>query len=161
MIGEDEPQEEVRVSAESVPDRTDFSYSVVIPVYNSEAIVADDRRAGRRGLRARPACDYEIVLVNDGSPDRSWSVISDRAARHARTSSRSTCCKNYGQHNANLAGLRSRTGDYVITMDDDLQNPPDQALLLIDAALAGSHDVVFGEFEPQAGDAASAGSAAR
>ena len=54
--------------------------------------------------------------------------------------------RNYGQHNANLAGLREATGDYVITMDDDLQNPPDQALLLIDKAMKG-HDVVFGRFE--------------
>ena len=54
--------------------------------------------------------------------------------------------KNYGQHNANLAGFRESTGDYVITMDDDLQNPPDQALLLIDEALMAG-DVVFGKFE--------------
>ena len=49
--------------------------------------------------------------------------------------------RNYGQHHANLAGLRESTGDFVITMDDDLQNPPDQVLLLIDKALEG-HDVV-------------------
>src|SRR5262249_48463524 len=54
--------------------------------------------------------------------------------------------KNYGQHHANLAGFMESRGDYVITMDDDLQNPPDQALLLIDKALEG-HDVVFGEFD--------------
>jgi glycosyltransferase involved in cell wall biosynthesis len=54
--------------------------------------------------------------------------------------------KNYGQHHANLAGLRAASGDYVITMDDDLQNPPDQALLLIEEAMTGK-DVVFGEFE--------------
>ena len=53
--------------------------------------------------------------------------------------------KNYGQHHANLAGLRESSGDYVITMDDDLQNPPDQALLLIDEAMTGK-DLVFGEF---------------
>jgi len=54
--------------------------------------------------------------------------------------------KNYGQHHANVAGMRQATGDYVITMDDDLQNPPDQALLLIERAMEG-HDVVFGRFE--------------
>ena len=58
--------------------------------------------------------------------------------------------KNYGQHHANLAGLREATGDYVITMDDDLQNPPDQALLLIDEAMTGK-DVVFGRVRAQAG----------
>ena len=54
--------------------------------------------------------------------------------------------RNYGQHNANLAGFREVTGDYVITMDDDLQNPPDQIRLLIDEAMKG-RDVVFGAFE--------------
>ena len=92
---------------------------------------------------------YEIVLVNDGSPDRSWSVISE-IARTTPHVVALNLLKNYGQHHANLAGFMESTGDYVITMDDDLQNPPDQALLLIDAALQG-HDVVFGEFEPQAG----------
>ena len=53
---------------------------------------------------------------------------------------------NYGQHHANVVGMRESTGDYVITMDDDLQNPPDQALLLIERAMEG-HDVVFGRFE--------------
>ncbi len=144
MIREDEPQEEMRVSAETVPDRTAFSYSVVIPVYNSEAIVGQTVTRvvevfEGAGLR------YEIILVNDGSPDRSWSVISE-IARTTPHVVALNMLKNYGQHHANLAGFMESTGDYVITMDDDLQNPPDQALLLIDAALQG-HDVVFGEFD--------------
>jgi glycosyltransferase involved in cell wall biosynthesis len=145
MIREDEQQKEVRVSAEAGPDRTDFSYSVVIPVFNSQAIVAETISRvvevfEEAGLR------YEIVLVNDGSPDRSWSVISE-IARTTPHVVALNLLKNYGQHHANLAGFMESTGDYVITMDDDLQNPPDQALLLIDAALAGRHDVVFGEFD--------------
>jgi polyisoprenyl-phosphate glycosyltransferase len=144
MIREDEPQEEMGVSAETVPDRTDFTYSVVIPVYNSEKIVGETVTRvvevfEGAGLR------FEIVLVNDGSPDRSWAVISE-IARTTPHVVALNLLKNYGQHHANLAGFMESTGDYVITMDDDLQNPPDQALLLIDAALEG-HDVVFGEFE--------------
>ena len=54
--------------------------------------------------------------------------------------------RNYGQHHANLAGLRETTGDFVITMDDDGQNPPDQVPLLVGTAMQG-HDVVFGAFE--------------
>jgi glycosyltransferase involved in cell wall biosynthesis len=54
--------------------------------------------------------------------------------------------KNYGQHHANLAGLRETTGDFVITMDDDGQNPPDQLPMLVGAAMQG-HDVVFGAFD--------------
>ena len=124
--------------------REDFLSSIVIPVYNSERIVGDtvDRVVDvftQAGLR------FELILVNDGSPDDSWGVISERASRHEQVVALDLM-RNYGQHYANLAGLTEARGDYVITMDDDLQNPPDQALLLIDAAMAG-HEVVFGQFE--------------
>ncbi len=126
------------------PDPADFTYSIVIPVFNSAGVVATtiDRTAEvfeNAGLR------YQIVLVNDGSNDGSWGVIAEQA----RTSPHLVALnllRNYGQHHANLAGMRESTGDYVITMDDDLQNPPDQALLLIAEAMRG-HDVVFGRFE--------------
>ncbi len=125
-------------------DRSDFSYSIVIPVYNSSRIVGEtvDRVLqvfGEAGLR------HELILVNDGSPDSSWDVIAAKAAEHPNVVALDLL-HNYGQHYANTAGLRESTGDYVITMDDDLQNPPDQALVLIDSAMQG-HDVVFGEFE--------------
>ncbi|HEV7875361.1 MAG TPA: glycosyltransferase, partial [Nocardioides sp.] len=89
--------------------------------------------------------DHEVILVNDGSSDRSWDVIAEKA-RTTPNVIALDLLKNYGQHHANLAGLRAASGDYVITMDDDLQNPPDQALLLIEEAMTGK-DVVFGEFE--------------
>jgi glycosyltransferase involved in cell wall biosynthesis len=72
-------------------------------------------------------------------------VIAERARRSPHVVALDLL-RNYGQHHANLAGLRESTGDFVVTMDDDLQNPPDQVLLLIDKALEG-HDVVFGRFE--------------
>jgi glycosyltransferase involved in cell wall biosynthesis len=123
---------------------SDFCYSIVIPVFNSVDIVGTtvDRIVEVfEGNKLR----YELILVNDGSKDGSWDVIADRA-RHSKHVVAVNLLRNYGQHHANLAGLREATGDYVITMDDDLQNPPDQALVLIGAALEG-HDVVFGRFE--------------
>jgi glycosyltransferase involved in cell wall biosynthesis len=125
-------------------DREGFTYSIVIPVYNSEEIVGEtvDRVVQtftEAGLR------HQLVLVNDGSSDRSWDIISERAQRVPGVVALDLM-KNYGQHYANLAGLREANGDYVITMDDDLQNPPDQALVLIDKAMEG-HEVVFGQFE--------------
>ena len=125
-------------------DRRSFSYSIVIPVYNSEEIVGEtvDRVVEvftRAGLR------HEVVLVNDGSQDSSWQVIAERAERTPGVVALDMM-KNYGQHYANIAGLRETSGDFVITMDDDLQNPPDQALLLIDKAMEG-HEVVFGQFD--------------
>jgi len=134
-------------SPDQTLDRASFVYSIVIPVFNSDQIVGDtiDRVLEvftAAGLR------YELILVNDGSTDGSWGVISERAARLPGVVALDLL-KNYGQHYANLAGLTQSTGDYVITMDDDLQNPPSEALVLIDKAMAG-HEVVFGEFEQKA-----------
>ena len=127
-----------------LPARESFTYSVVIPVYNSAEIVGETvdrvvRTFTEAGLR------HQVVLVNDGSSDGSWEIIAERA-RTTPGVLALDLMKNYGQHYANLAGLREATGDWVITMDDDLQNPPDQALVLIDKALEG-HEVVFGQFE--------------
>ncbi len=121
-----------------------FTYSIVVPVYNSAAIVGDTvdqivAELEQQGLA------YELILVNDGSSDNSWQVIADKARANERIVALNLL-RNYGQHNANMAGLRESTGDYVVTMDDDLQNPPDQVRLLIDEAMTG-RDVVFGRFE--------------
>jgi polyisoprenyl-phosphate glycosyltransferase len=121
-----------------------FRYSVVVPVFNSEAVVGRTiDRIVATFEEARLA--YEVILVNDGSQDGSWEVIAGRARANPHLVALNLL-RNYGQHHANLAGFREATGDFVITMDDDLQNPPDQALVLIDAAMRGN-DVVFGRFE--------------
>jgi polyisoprenyl-phosphate glycosyltransferase len=136
------------LSAEAQPaprlDRRSFTYSIVVPVFNSAEIVGEtvDRIVE---VFEREQLSYEVILVNDGSSDRSWDVIAAKARANPHVIALDLL-RNYGQHHANLAGFRESTGDYVITMDDDLQNPPDQALLLIDEAMTGK-DVVFGEFE--------------
>ncbi|MBA2696034.1 MAG: glycosyltransferase family 2 protein [Actinobacteria bacterium] len=126
-------------------DPSSFRYSIVIPVYNSEQIVASTIDRVVETFTAA-GFDFELICVNDGSPDGSWQVISERAEATPGVLALDLM-KNYGQHYANLAGLIEATGDYVITMDDDLQNPPDQALVLIEAAVSGGHEVVFGQFE--------------
>ena len=124
-----------------------FSYSVVIPVFNSEPIVATtiDRTVA---FFESHGFSYEVILVNDGSTDGSWDVLRRAPARypHVRVIN---LLRNYGQHNANLCGLRRATGDYVITMDDDLQNPPEEIIHLIEKAMTGP-DVVFGQFRHKA-----------
>ncbi|HEX7739527.1 MAG TPA: glycosyltransferase family 2 protein [Marmoricola sp.] len=125
-------------------DRSDFLYSLVVPVFNSEQIVGRTidtivSTFTEAGLR------YQLVLVNDGSSDGSWDIVAERTEGNPQIVA-VNLLRNYGQHHANLAGLRETTGDFVITLDDDLQNPPDQALLLIDEAMTGK-DVVFGRFE--------------
>ena len=74
------------------------------------------------GVFAADGLDLELVLVNDGSRDDSWAVVRDKV-RTIPGAVAVNLLKNYGQHHANLAGLRETTGDYVITMDDDGQNP--------------------------------------
>jgi polyisoprenyl-phosphate glycosyltransferase len=125
-------------------DPTDFTYSIVIPVYNSEPLVGEtvDRVVK---VFTEAGLEHEVILVNDGSHDRSWEVIADRARTYPQVTA-INLLRNYGQHHANLAGFRESTGNFVITMDDDLQNPPEEALKLIDKAMDG-HDVVFGQFE--------------
>jgi glycosyltransferase involved in cell wall biosynthesis len=135
--------EAARPSAEAA-DRRSFSYSVVIPVFNSVDLVG--ATIGRIvEVFEGAALRYQLVLVNDGSRDGSWEVIAEAARTNPHVVA-INLLQNYGQHHANVAGFREANGDFVITMDDDLQNPPEEALTLIDEAMYG-WDVVFGRFE--------------
>lgn len=122
----------------------DLRISVVIPVYNSADIIGRTVDRTRSVFEALP-WELELILVNDGSADRSWSVIEGLASEDKQIIS-IDLLKNFGQHNANLCGIREATGDYLITMDDDLQNPPEEIERLVTAAIDGGHDVVFGRF---------------
>lgn len=122
--------------------------SVVIPVYNSAGIVTATVGEVRAVLAAR-SLDGEVVLVDDGSGDDSWRVIAALAAHHDDIVA-IRLLRNYGQHNANLAGFRATRGDWVVTMDDDGQNPAEEIPRLLAAARDGDHDVVFGRFHRKA-----------
>jgi len=118
-------------------------YSVVIPVYNSERIVADTVARTRAFFESRKL-RFELILVNDGSLDGSWRVISGLARADKRVKA-INLLRNYGQHAANLCGFRHASGDWLVTMDDDLQNPPEEIVHLIGKAAEG-HDLVLGRF---------------
>lgn len=119
-------------------------YSIVIPVYNSEKIV---KKTVEQILAVADQYNYnfEIMLVNDSSPDDSWGVISKLAQKHENVRS-INLLKNYGQHTAILAGFNYAQGDYIITIDDDLQNPPNEIVSLIRKVKEGDFDLVFGKF---------------
>lgn len=121
------------------------TYSVVIPVFNSRDIVASTVHDVVAFFERRDE-PFEIVLVNDGARDGSWEVIAGLAAADPRIVA-VRLLRNYGQHSANLAGFEEARGTWVVTMDDDGQNPPDDIANLIAAAEAGGHDVVFGRFD--------------
>lgn len=120
------------------------SLSVVVPVYNSAGTLAELHgrlRAVLEGLGA----DYEIVLVNDGSADSSWDSVVELAAGDERVHGLNLM-RNYGQHNALLAGVRAARNDVIVTLDDDLQNPPEEISKLL-AKLDEGFDVVYGYAE--------------
>ena len=119
-------------------------YSIVVPVFNSEGVVGTtvDRIVG---FMRSEGHEFEVILVNDGSPDGSWNVIREKARTYPEVVA-IDLLHNYGQHVANLCGFSNATGDYVITMDDDLQNPPEEIRKLIAGAAEG-HDLVIGRFK--------------
>src|SRR5258707_166891 len=122
------------------------SISVVTPVYNGEASVGElCRRLGE--VLPRIAVQHEIILVNDGSRDRSWEMISELCSRSPVVRGLNLM-RNYGQHNALLCGIRAAKYDLVVTMDDDLQHPPEEIPRLL-ARLEEGFDVVYGT--PKAG----------
>ncbi len=117
--------------------------SVVIPCYYSERMIAEVVQLTRDEL-VRAGYEYEFVLVNDGSKDGTFREITalGEQDRHVRGID---LMRNFGQHNAIMAGLREVTGDVVLLMDDDMQTHPSQCLALIDALVDGV-DVVFATF---------------
>jgi undecaprenyl-phosphate 4-deoxy-4-formamido-L-arabinose transferase len=85
---------------------------------------------------------YEVILVNDDSPDRSWEVIESLARKYPCVRG-IDLMRNYGQHNATLCGVRLSRYEAVITMDDDLQHPPEEIHFLLEK-LGEGFDVVYG-----------------
>jgi undecaprenyl-phosphate 4-deoxy-4-formamido-L-arabinose transferase len=93
------------------------------------------------------AKDYELILVNDGSRDQSWRVIQRLAAEQAWVCG-INLMRNYGQHNALLCGIRAARFEILVTMDDDLQHPPEEIHKLM-AKLDEGFEVVYGYPEHQ------------
>lgn len=126
-----------------------FSISVVIPVYNSEDSLVE---LTARLQKLLPSCSnaYEIILVNDGSRDQSWQVIKDLVVTHSFIYG-INLMRNYGQHNALLCGIRAARHEVIITMDDDLQNPPEEIPKLLEK-LAEGYDVIYGTPENEQHD---------
>jgi glycosyltransferase involved in cell wall biosynthesis len=117
------------------------SISIIVPVYNSEGTLEELHRRLREVLDGLDA-DYELILVNDGSADASWDRIAEIAAADDRVRGLNLM-RNYGQHNALLAGIRAARHEVAITLDDDLQNPPEEIPKLL-AKLDEGFDVVYG-----------------
>jgi glycosyltransferase involved in cell wall biosynthesis len=115
--------------------------SVVIPVYKSQETLPELVQRLDKVL-SQAAGKYEVILVNDDSPDGSWEVI-ERLAELFACVRGVDLLRNYGQHNATLCGIREARYEAIVTMDDDLQHPPEEIPQLLEKLEEG-FDVVYG-----------------
>ncbi len=116
--------------------------SVVVPVYNSQETLRkliEELASTLRGI------EYEVVLVNDGSQDQSLSICCEIASENQRVLL-VNLARNFGQHNAIMAGLKHARGDWIVLIDDDLQHPPGEIPKLLQEASKG-YDVVYGKYK--------------
>jgi glycosyltransferase involved in cell wall biosynthesis len=127
----------IRVRAGDLP----AGMSAIVPVHRSEAILPLLIPRLTAALEAiGPA--HEIILVDDGSADGSWGVIAAAARQDSRIRG-IRLMRNFGQHNALLVGIRQARYRHIVTLDDDLQNPPEEIHLLLER-LTDDVDVVYG-----------------
>jgi len=118
--------------------------SCVIPCYRSVNTLGPVVAEIGKTMASRPGTDYEIILVNDNPPDETWDLILRLQREDPRI--HGICfSRNFGQHAALMAGYRQVTGDAVVSLDDDGQNPPSQMFRLLDA-LDSRHDIVYADY---------------
>lgn len=118
-------------------------YSVIIPVYNSENTIEElcDRVIALFEYMGLPV---EVIMVNDGSSDKSWECIKRLAIKHSGKLRGLNLSRNCGQHKALLCGIKNSRGDFAVTIDDDLQYHPEDIALLIASQQKSNSDVVYG-----------------
>ena len=115
------------------------SLSVIVPVFNSSSTL---RILVQTIDAALPGIEKELILINDGSKDGSWAVICDLSNEFTWVRG-INLMRNYGQHNALLCGIRAAHNEIIVTIDDDLQNPPEEVPKLL-SKLSEDYDVVYG-----------------
>ena len=127
----------------SAGDAGELELSVVVPVYNSQATIPLLLQRLTQALGALTP-HYEIILVEDGGPDGSWAVIEQQRARYREHLVAVQLMSNFGQHNALMCGLSLARGRFIVTMDDDLQNPPEEIGRMLQRIREGGFDLVYG-----------------
>ena len=125
--------------------RGDKEISVVMPVFRSAASIRPLVERVLAVLRASGK-SHEVLLIDDGSPDDSWRALTELQSEHPEEIVAVQLMRNYGQHNALMCGFRHCRGRYVITMDDDGQNPPEEIPRLLQKIQTEDWDLVYGSY---------------
>jgi undecaprenyl-phosphate 4-deoxy-4-formamido-L-arabinose transferase len=122
-----------------------MKYSIVIPVYNAEETLPT-LIEGIVSFFQPWESDFEIITIDDGSSDNSWNQLKNLKLKFPQVKA-FRLAKNFGQHNATLCGILSSTGDFIITMDDDLQQSPVDIYKLIETQHKTGADIVYGIYQ--------------
>ncbi len=123
--------------------------SIVIPVYNSEKTIKEVVNEVEIAVsKLNSKFELEIILVNDYSKDNSLEACKN-ICKNKPFVKLISFSKNFGQHNALMAGIKIASGDYIISMDDDLQTPPNEMGKLIDELEKNNYDVVFAKYKTE------------
>jgi len=123
----------------------DFKISIVIPVYNAEKTIG--ALVAKLVDFLSPQNNLEIILVNDRSRDKTEDICIALYERYRNLLKFYSLSKNVGEHGAVMAGLNKSTGEYVVIMDDDFQNPVEEVPRLINEALRSGNDVIYSYYE--------------
>lgn len=122
-------------------------YSVVVPVYNSEHTLTELYTRLEKVFRETVQEPFELILVDDGSKDRSYQIMEELRQKDPRVKI-IQMARNFGQHPALLCGFSHAEGDFIITMDDDLQHPPEEIPKLINTIRERDDvDVIIASYE--------------
>lgn len=121
-------------------------YSVVIPVYNGSKSIQElsDRLIA---FFKSTSYSFELIFVDDKSLDNSWEIISEIKKQNISIVTGVRLSRNFGQHIATCSGFKNTNGEFVITIDDDLEVNPNDILLLIENQIKTHADVVYGVFD--------------
>jgi glycosyltransferase involved in cell wall biosynthesis len=126
-------------------EQSKIDYSIIIPVYNSEKTL-EELINRIECLFNEMSLTFEVILIDDCSDDKSWDLLKKIHSSNSRIKI-IRLIRNFGQHNALLAGFNICTGKFIITLDDDLQHPPEEIPKLISKINEG-YFVVYGKYPP-------------
>jgi undecaprenyl-phosphate 4-deoxy-4-formamido-L-arabinose transferase len=119
--------------------------SVVVPVYNGEYTILD-LFLGLKVFFEEHKLKFEVIFIHDCGPDNSLKILEQLQSHHPELIKVISLTRNYGQHNAIIAGIQHAKGEFILTMDEDLQHSPSDIKSLLKEQKEGDFDVVYGRY---------------